>query len=58
MAELKGEVFDINFGSQIRSYVFHTYKMVNDHRTGFEMGDVDAVMDGELDGFIESYLKS
>ena len=58
LAELKGEVFDINFGSQIRSYVFHPYKMVKDHRTGFEMGDVDAVMDGELDGFIESYLKS
>lgn len=58
LAELKGENFDINFGSQIRSYVFHPYKMVKDHRTGFEMGNVDAVMDGELDGFIEAYLKS
>lgn len=57
LAELKGENFDINFGSQIRSYVFHPYKMVKDHRTGFEMGNVDAVMDGDLDGFIETYLK-
>lgn len=58
LAELKGENFDINFGSQIRSYVFHPYKLVKDHRTGFETGNVDAVMDGELDGFIEAYLKS
>ncbi len=57
LAELKGEVFDINFGSQIRSYVFHPYKMVKDHRTGYEVGNVDAVMDGDIDGFIESYLK-
>ncbi|MCQ2744172.1 MAG: peptide chain release factor 2 [bacterium] len=57
LAELKGENFDINFGSQIRSYVFHPYKMVKDHRTGFEVGNVDAVMNGELDGFIEAYLK-
>jgi len=57
LAELKGENFDINFGSQIRSYVFHPYKMVKDHRTGFEVGNVDAVMDGDLDGFVESYLK-
>ncbi|MCM1072537.1 MAG: peptide chain release factor 2 [Bacteroides sp.] len=58
LAELKGENFDINFGSQIRSYVFHPYKLVKDHRTGFEMGNVDAVMDGELDGFIEAFLKA
>ena len=58
LAELKGEAFDINFGSQIRSYVFHPYKMVKDHRTGFEVGNVDSVMDGDLDGFIESYLKN
>lgn len=58
LAELKGENVDINFGSQIRSYVFHPYKMVKDHRTGFEMGNVDAVMNGQIDGFIESYLKS
>ena len=57
LAELKGENFDINFGSQIRSYVFHPYKMVKDHRTGFELGNVDAVMNGEIDGFIEAFLK-
>ena len=57
LAELKGENVDINFGSQIRSYVFHPYKMVKDHRTGYEVGNVDAVMDGEIDGFIEAYLK-
>lgn len=57
LAELKGEAVDINFGSQIRSYVFHPYKMVKDHRTGYEVGNVDAVMDGDLDGFIEAYLK-
>ncbi len=57
LAELKGENFDINFGSQIRSYVFHPYKLVKDHRTGFEVGNVDAVMDGDLDGFVESFLK-
>ncbi len=58
LAELKGQNFDINFGSQIRSYVFHPYKMVKDHRTNFEAGNVDAVMDGDLDGFIETFLKS
>lgn len=57
MANLKGENVDINFGSQIRSYVFHPYKMVKDHRTGYEVGNVDAVMDGDLDGFVESYLR-
>lgn len=57
LADLKGENVDINFGSQIRSYVFHPYKMVKDHRTNFEVGNVDAVMDGDLDGFIECYLK-
>jgi peptide chain release factor 2 len=57
LAELKGENFDINFGSQIRSYVFHPYKMVKDHRTNFEVGNVDSIMDGDLDGFIETYLK-
>lgn len=58
LAELKGENFDINFGSQIRSYVFHPYKMVKDHRTNFEVGNIDSVMDGDLDGFIESFLKA
>ena len=57
MAKLKGENMDINFGSQIRSYVFHPYKMVKDHRTGYEVGDVDSVMDGDLDGFVESWLR-
>ena len=57
LAELKGENIDINFGSQIRSYVFHPYKMVKDHRTGFEVGNVDAVMDGDLDGFVEAFLR-
>lgn len=58
LSELKGEAMDVNFGSQIRSYVFHPYKMVKDLRTGYEVGNVDSVMDGNLDGFIESYLKS
>lgn len=58
MAKLKGENVDINFGSQIRSYVFHPYKMVKDHRTSCETGNVDAVMDGDLDEFIESYLRT
>ena len=57
LAELKGEAFDINFGSQIRSYVFHPYKMVKDHRTNFEVGNIDSVMDGDLDEFIEAFLK-
>ena len=58
LAELKGESFDINFGSQIRSYVFHPYKMVKDHRTNYEVGNVDSVMDGNLDGFIEEFLRN
>ena len=57
MAKLKGENVDINFGSQIRSYVFHPYKMVKDHRTGCEVGNVESVMDGNLDEFVESYLR-
>lgn len=54
---IKGEQKDIAWGSQIRSYVFHPYNLVKDHRTGFEMGNIGAVMDGELDGFINAYLK-
>lgn len=57
LMKLKGQNVDINFGSQIRSYVFHPYKMVKDHRTNYEVGNVDAVMDGNIDGFIEAFLK-
>lgn len=56
--ELKGEQKDIAWGSQIRSYVFCPYTMVKDHRTNYEIGNVQAVMDGDINGFIESYLKS
>ena len=53
---LAGEKKDIAWGSQIRSYVLHPYRMVKDHRTGHEVGNADAVLDGDLDGFIEAYL--
>jgi peptide chain release factor 2 len=46
----------IEWGSQIRSYVFHPYKMIKDHRTDHETGNIQPVMDGELDGFIKAYL--
>lgn len=55
--DLKGEQKDIAWGSQIRSYVFCPYTMVKDHRTNYEVGNVAGVMDGDLDGFMESYLK-
>ena len=55
--DLKGVQMDIAWGSQIRSYVFCPYTLVKDHRTNYEVGNVQSVMDGELDGFIESYLK-
>lgn len=58
MAEIRGEQKEIGWGSQIRSYVFHPYSMVKDHRTDTETGNTDAVMDGELDQFIEAYLRS
>ncbi len=54
--DLKGVQMEIGWGSQIRSYVFHPYSMVKDHRTSFETGNTGAVMDGDLDGFINSYL--
>ena len=56
--DIKGEQLQIAWGSQIRSYVFMPYTLVKDHRTGFENGNVNAVMDGELDGFINAYLKA
>lgn len=56
--DLKGEQKDIAWGSQIRSYVFCPYTMVKDHRTNYEVGNVESVMDGEINGFMESYLKS
>ncbi len=55
--DLKGEQKDIAWGSQIRSYVFCPYTMVKDHRTNYEVGNVEAVMNGDLNGFMESYLK-
>lgn len=58
MAEIRGEHKEIGWGSQIRSYVFHPYSMVKDHRTSEETGNVEAVMDGDLDAFIEAYLRS
>ena len=54
--DLKGVQKDIGWGSQIRSYVFHPYTMVKDHRTNYEVGNIGAVMDGDIDGFINAYL--
>ena len=56
--DLKGEQKDIAWGSQIRSYVFCPYTLVKDHRTNYEVGNVQAVMDGDLNEFMKSYLKS
>ena len=56
MKEMESTKQEIGFGSQIRSYVFHPYNMVKDHRTGTETGNVQAVMDGKIDDFIKSYL--
>src|SRR5437588_438156 len=56
IAREKGEAQDVNFGSQIRSYVLHPYTMVKDHRTGYEMGDAQRVLDGDLDGFVRAEL--
>ncbi|MGG0669457.1 peptide chain release factor 2 [Sporosarcina koreensis] len=58
LAEIRGEQKEIGWGSQIRSYVFHPYSMVKDHRTNEESGNVGAVMDGEIDMFINAYLRS
>lgn len=57
LADIRGEQKDIGWGSQIRSYVFHPYSMVKDHRTNEETGNVNAVMDGEIGPFIEAYLR-
>lgn len=56
IARERGEAQDVNFGSQIRSYVLHPYTMVKDHRTDHEMGDTNRVLDGDLDGFVRAYL--
>ncbi|MCL2078044.1 MAG: peptide chain release factor 2 [Oscillospiraceae bacterium] len=58
ISDIKGEQLQIAWGAQIRSYVFMPYTMAKDHRTGFEIGNINAVMDGELDGFINAYLKA
>ncbi|WP_407270700.1 peptide chain release factor 2 [Radiobacillus sp. PE A8.2] len=56
--DIRGEQKEIGWGSQIRSYVFHPYSMVKDHRTNYEVGNTQAVMDGELDPFIDAYLRA
>lgn len=57
LADLKGDYIDAGWGSQIRSYVLHPYKMVKDHRTNYEVGDPSKVLDGKLDDFVEAYLR-
>ena len=57
LSDIQGEQMEIGWGSQIRSYVFHPYTLVKDHRTNFEMGNINAVMDGDIDGFINEFLK-
>jgi len=58
LAELRGEYTKAEWGSQIRSYVLHPYQMVKDHRTNYETGNTQAVLDGSIDNFIEAYLRS
>lgn len=57
ISDIRGDVKEIGWGSQIRSYVFMPYTLAKDHRTGFENGNINAVMDGDIDGFINAYLK-
>ena len=57
LEEIQGELKDNEWGSQIRSYVLHPYQMVKDHRTSHETGNIDAVLDGELTGFVEAFLE-
>jgi peptide chain release factor 2 len=57
IARVRGEKVSNEWGSQIRSYVFQPYQMVKDNRTGFETGNISAVMDGDFDGFIYAYLE-
>ena len=57
LAQLRGEQREVAWGSQIRSYVLHPYQMVKDHRTGFETGNTTAVLDGDIDGFVNAYLQ-
>ncbi len=58
ITDIKGEQLQIAWGAQIRSYVFMPYTLVKDHRTGFEIGNIQSVMDGDIDGFINAYLKN
>jgi peptide chain release factor 2 len=57
LAKLRGEQREIAWGNQIRSYVFEPYTMVKDHRTGIDVGNIQAVMNGEIDVFIDAYLR-
>lgn len=57
ISDIRGEILENGFGSQIRSYVMQPYTMVKDHRTGVETGNVDSVLDGKLDIFMNGYLK-
>ena len=57
LKQIKGDQMNIEFGSQIRSYVMHPYSLVKDHRTNYETSNVSKVLDGDIDGFIEASLK-
>jgi peptide chain release factor 2 len=58
LADLRGDYVKAEWGSQIRSYVLHPYQMVKDHRTEYEVGNTQSVLDGDIDGFIEAYLRN